>query len=212
MKESYHWSPFLSLAPQAARIFNRTMSSVLLHTCCGPCAAVCVERLRAERHDVTLYFSNANIGDQDEYARRLEAAERLADAMSVPLIVDEAARHADWLAAVSGHEGAPEGGMRCRRCFAFSLKRTAAQAAAISSDHFTTTLSVSPHKNSHTLMEVGREADATRFLTIDFKKQGGYQRSVSLARDLGLYRQNYCGCEFSRRDNDQGEEGKGTAT
>ena len=94
------------------------MPTVLLHTCCAPCASVCIERLRADDLAVTLFFSNANIGDGDEYARRLEAVVRLSEALSVPLLVDETTRHDDWLAAVRGFESAREGGARCRPCFA----------------------------------------------------------------------------------------------
>ena len=174
------------------------MATVLLHTCCAPCASVCIERLRAARHEVTLFFSNANIGDAEEYDRRLDAVRQLARALSAPLVVDEAARHGAWLAAIRGMEAAREGGPRCRACFTFSLARAAQRVAALGLDRFTTSLTVSPHKHTPTLFEVGQAADPVRFLPVDFKKQGGFQRSVILARELDLYRQDYCGCEFSR--------------
>ncbi len=174
------------------------MHTVLLHTCCAPCASVCIERLRAEDLAVTLFFSNANIGDGDEYARRLDAVVRLAEALSVPLLVDGDACHDDWLAAVRGLESAREGGARCRPCFAFSLKRTAARAATLGFDRFTTSLTVSPHKHTPTLFELGTAADPVRFLPVNFKLHNGFQRSVELARQLNLYRQDFCGCEFSR--------------
>ncbi len=173
------------------------MPTVLLHTCCAPCASVCIERLKSAQYGVSLFFSNANIGDSEEYARRLEGVRLLAKAMEVPVIVDEPARHADWLAAIHGFENAPEGGARCRLCFAFSLNRTATRAADLGFNHFTTSLTVSPHKHTPTLFEIGCTVDPARFLSINFKQQAGFQRSLELARELGLYRQNYCGCEFS---------------
>ena len=175
------------------------MPTVLLHACCAPCASVCIERLRADDLAVTLFFSNANIGDADEYARRLRSVERLATAMRVELIVDASARHDDWLAAIRGHEQAPEGGARCRPCFGFSLERTAREAARLGLARFTTSLTVSPHKHAPTILDLGHAIDATRFLPLDFKKQGGFARSVALARQYDLYRQDFCGCEFSRR-------------
>jgi predicted adenine nucleotide alpha hydrolase (AANH) superfamily ATPase len=175
------------------------MGDVLLHACCAPCASACIERLQAARYGVTLFFSNANIGNADEYARRLASVRRLAAAMHVELIVDAAARHDDWLAAIRGQEQAPEGGARCRPCFGFSLERTAREAARLGLAHFTTSLTVSPHKSSPAILDIGRSIDAARFLPLDFKKQGGFLRSVALARQYELYRQDYCGCEFSRR-------------
>ncbi|NLF21903.1 MAG: epoxyqueuosine reductase QueH [Lentisphaerae bacterium] len=175
------------------------MDDVLLHTCCAPCASACIERLQAARYGVTLFFSNANIGDADEYVRRLRSVERLAAALRVELIVDTEARHGDWLAAIRGHEQAPEGGARCRPCFGFSLERTARAAARLGLAHFTTSLTVSPHKHTPAILAAGRAVDAARFLPLDFKKQGGFARSVALARQYSLYRQDYCGCEFSQR-------------
>ncbi|MDD5706733.1 MAG: epoxyqueuosine reductase QueH [Kiritimatiellae bacterium] len=172
------------------------MSAILLHTCCAPCASACIERLRAERYDVTLFFSNANIGSPAECALRLESVRRLAEYLAVPLMVDPTS-HDDWLTYIRGLEQAAEGGARCRRCFAYSLRRTAAKAAELGMPHFTTSLSISPHKHSPTLFEEGRAADPQRFLATDFKQRDGFRRSGELARVYGLYRQNYCGCEFS---------------
>ncbi len=175
------------------------MSSVLLHACCAPCASACVERLRAERHEPTLFFSNSNIGAAAEFSRRLESVRRLAALLQVPLLEEER-DHGAWLAAVRGYEKEPEGGKRCRLCFAFNLRRTAAKAEQLGLSHFTTSLSISPHKCSATIFEEGRAAGGERFLAIDFKRRDGFRRSVELAREYSLYRQNYCGCEFSERN------------
>lgn len=171
---------------------------VLLHACCGPCASHCVEVLRAQGIEVTLFFSNANIFPGSERQLRLENVRKLAEILGLPLVVDEPS-HDEWLAAVAGFESAPEGGERCGRCFAFNLARARDYAAANGFDAFTTSLTVSPHKNSALVFEVGRALDPERFLPVDFKKNGGFLRSVALAKEYGLYRQDYCGCEFSLR-------------
>jgi predicted adenine nucleotide alpha hydrolase (AANH) superfamily ATPase len=173
--------------------------NVLLHTCCAPCASHCVLTLQELGHDVTLFFANANIAPRDEFLKRLEAVHLLSDRLKVPVLLD-APDHADWLDRVArGFEGAPEKGLRCERCFRYSLSRTHAAMLARRFDRFTTTLSVSPHKHSPTLFKIGRELDADRFLPVDFKKQDGFKRSLRLAAEFALYRQTYCGCEFSAR-------------
>lgn len=171
---------------------------VLLHACCGPCASACVPRLAAAGHQVSLFFSNSNIDTPDEFARRAEALMTLAVNDGVPAIVD-AYDHADWLATVArGYETAPERGERCARCFRYNLARAAAYAAAHDFDAFTTSLTVSPHKPSPLIFSVGASL-SPNFLSIDFKKQDGFLCSVRRAKELGLYRQSYCGCEFSKR-------------
>jgi len=187
---------------------------VLLHTCCGPCASACVPALREQGHDVTLFFSNSNIDTETEFEKRLDNARRLADADGVELVVD-AYNHDDWLENVAkGFENEPEKGARCARCFRYNLARTAACAAARGHDMFTTSLTVSPHKVSRMVFEAGTDAawsvsakacggsavSAPKFLPVDFKKQDGFLLSLRRAGELGLYRQSYCGCEFSRRD------------
>ncbi|HRR32661.1 MAG TPA: epoxyqueuosine reductase QueH [Kiritimatiellia bacterium] len=172
---------------------------VLLHTCCAPCASHCVLALQELGHDVTLFYSNANIAPHDEFLRRLDAVRLLADRVRVPLLVDEP-DHDAWLReAACGFEREPERGARCARCFRYSLCRTREAMTAHGLDAFTTSLTVSPHKHTPTLFQVGRDLDAARFLTIDFKKRDGFKHSLHLAEAFGLYRQKYCGCEFSYR-------------
>ena len=172
--------------------------NVLLHTCCGPCASACVPRLRDDGHAVTLFFSNSNIDTAAEFDRRRAAAETLAAAEGVPLVVD-AYDHAAWRREVAaGLEDAPERGARCAKCFRFSLARAAAYAAAHGFDAVTTSLTVSPHKVSSAVFAQG-DAVAANFLHCDFKKKEGFKLSVRRAAELGLYRQSYCGCEFSRK-------------
>ncbi len=174
------------------------MSAVLLHTCCAPCASYAVEELRRLGHNVTLCFSNANLAPTDEYARRLDAVHQLAAHTCTPLLVDPP-DHRDWVNAMHGVEQAAEGGARCARCFRYSLRRVLALAMVHRFDAFTTSLTISPHKRSAVIFAIGRELDPVRFLAVDFKQNNGFQRSTQLARAYQLYRQNYCGCEFSLR-------------
>ena len=173
--------------------------TILLHTCCAPCASHCIVVLKKAGHDVTLFFSNANIAPHEEFLKRAESVKVLAKQMSVSLLIDRC-DHSDWLAHVaSGLEMEKEKGARCERCFRYSLERTHAAMLKYGFDGFTSTLSVSPHKNTPTLFAVGRSIDPDRFLAINFKKDNGFKHSVQLAEEMGLYRQNYCGCEFSSR-------------
>ena len=174
------------------------MPTVLLHVCCGPCASHAVEELRRLGYTVTLCFSNANLSPTDEYERRLEAARQLAAHTQAPLIEDSP-DHDAWLAAVRGLECEPEGGARCSRCFRYSLARVQALAVEQRFDTFATSLTISPHKRSETIFAIGRELDPARFLAVDFKKRDGFRRSTQLAKECGLYRQDDCGCEFSRK-------------
>lgn len=171
--------------------------NVLLHTCCAPCASHCVHVLRAAGHAVTLFFSNANLSPESEYRRRLDAVHTLSARFDVPVIVDVTS-HDDWLQEVAaGFEAEPEKGARCTRCFGYSLNRTYQAMQARGFDGFTTSLTISPHKSSSRIFEVGRHLAEKHFLAIDFKKNNGFQHSMRLAVELGLYRQRTCGCEFS---------------
>ena len=173
--------------------------NILLHTCCAPCASHCALLLQEQGHAVTLFYSNANIAPHDEFLRRLDAVRTFAARLDIPILLD-APDHADWLHRVAlGYEQEPEKGARCARCFRYSLTRTRDAMLAHGFDGFTTSLTVSPHKHSPTLLATGLDLAPDRFLAIDFKKNGGYQRSLQLAADFGLYRQSYCGCEFSLR-------------
>lgn len=144
-----------------------------------------------------MFYANSNIDTAGEFARRLDSARRLADADGVELVAAPY-DHGEWLREVArGFEGEPEKGMRCLRCFRYNLEKTARHAAEHGFDAFTTSLTVSPHKPSAAVFAASGDA---AFLKEDFKKRGGFARSVARAAELGLYRQSYCGCEFSRRD------------
>jgi hypothetical protein len=169
---------------------------ILLHVCCAPCATACVERLLADGREVSLYFSNSNINSEAEFEKRLAYVEKIAGIFGVGLEVDPYC-HDKWLEHVRGLENEAEKGLRCVKCFDWSLGRTARKAAASGIEYFATTLTVSPHKDSKVIFDAGGRYPG--FEPWDFKKANGFQRSRELSREFALYRQNYCGCEFSMR-------------
>ena len=172
---------------------------ILLHACCGPCASACVPRLAGSGADVAMFYCNSNIDTLEEFEKRRDSAQKVAEAEGVEMVVAEY-DHADWLEKVArGRENDPEKGERCRRCYAYNIAKAAEYAAAHGYDACTTTLTVSPHKPSPAVFAAGEAVAGEKFLKEDFKKRGGFLESVKRAKELGLYRQEYCGCEFSKR-------------
>lgn len=172
---------------------------ILLHTCCGVCASHCIRVLKADGWEPVLFFSNFNIAPHREYLRRRTAAVALARAEGIPF-EEDLPDHTMWQVAVAeGYETCPEGGARCARCFRFSLQRAFDALTRLNCVAFTTSLSVSPHKRSQLLHAIGQEIGGDKFISYDFKKQNGFQKSNQIAASLGLYRQIYCGCEYSIR-------------
>jgi predicted adenine nucleotide alpha hydrolase (AANH) superfamily ATPase len=172
---------------------------ILLHICCAGCGVYVAQKLSAD-FDVTLYFYNPNLYPEEEYFKRLEEAERIARRLNLN-IIEGKYRHKAWLNLIKGLENCPEKGSRCIVCYTDRLEETARLASKKHFDYFASTLTVSPHKNAESILRVGNELAAKyaiKFWKEDFKKQGGYEKSVILSKELGLYRQNYCGCEFSR--------------
>lgn len=191
---------------------------LLLHACCAPCSSYCLEYLR-EFFDVTLFYFNPNITSEPEYRKRVEEEKRLiaeynrqvqeqnfegmysdANAREIHFL-EGAYEPARWLEEVKGLEDCKEGGERCVKCFALRLEETARITKEMGFDGFTTTLTISPLKNADNLNRVGQEAAdkyGTVFLPSDFKKKNGYKRSIELSKMFGLYRQDYCGCSFSK--------------
>lgn len=154
-----------------------------------------------------MYFANSNVDTRGEFEKRLAAARKLAAADGVELFV-EPYDHEEWLREVAaGMESEPERGRRCERCFRYNLAKTAAFASARGYDEFTTSLTVSPHKVSETVFAAGREvAGKARFLEENFKKREGFRRSLERSAALGLYRQDYCGCEFSKNSSHKSQD------
>jgi predicted adenine nucleotide alpha hydrolase (AANH) superfamily ATPase len=172
--------------------------SLLLHCCCAPCGTHPL-RILAETYAITVVFDNPNIFPASEYESRLEEIRALCGRWGFPLKVGRLDTES-WRSAVRGFEQDPEGGGRCDRCIQFRLERTAELARDLGMDAFTTTLSISPHKKADRINRIGREIAGragARFLEADFKKKDGFRASCEISRSEGLYRQDYCGCEFS---------------
>lgn len=169
---------------------------LLLHACCAPCASWPLEAL-SHRADITVFYYNPNIMPLEEYEKRLGEFDKLR---RYPFrLVAEPWDNAAFLDAVRGREGDREGGARCSLCFRLRLGRTAEKAKAEGFDLFATTLTVSPHKNAQVINTIGAELGqrlGVSWLYSDFKKREGYKRSLELCRELGIYRQNYCGCRL----------------
>lgn len=172
---------------------------LLLHSCCGPCSSRCLETLK-EKFAVTVLYYNPNITDRSEYEKRKGEQIRLLRETGWAEFLDCDYDPAEFFAAAKGLEGEKEGGARCYRCYELRLAETARIAAEKGFAFFCTTLSVSPHKNAQWINEIGERFEkeyGVQWLYSDFKKQNGYLRSVELAKEYHLYRQNYCGCVFS---------------
>ena len=182
---------------------------LLLHVCCAPCSSAVLERLH-QAFRVQLFFDNPNMDSAGEFARRLAETRRLAEETGWAEAVLEAPYQPEtWREAVRGLEGEPEGGRRCAACFALRLANAAREAKARGCACFTTTLTLSPRKDAALLNRLGEEAGAAAgipFLASDFKKRGGYPRSIELSRLHGLYRQDYCGCVYSKIERDKRRE------
>ena len=182
--------------------------SLLLHSCCGPCSSYVLSYLY-NRFEITVLYYNPNIYPEEEYEHRLAEQSRLIDAMNCENAGDLRIRlmvlpyeHAEFLEAAKGLEAEPEGGLRCEKCFELRLKKTAELAAEGGFEYFGTTLTVSPHKNAMLINKIGQETDSPSVLWLpsDFKKKDGYKQSIELSKKYGLYRQDYCGCEYSKRE------------
>ncbi len=194
----------LLAVPFAYMINFPPRQKILLHICCAPCASAVTEILAAG-YKLELFFFNPNIHPAKEYQKRLVEVKKLASDFGIRLRVGDY-DHEGWLAAVKGHEGQAEGGSRCELCFAFRLLETAKLARGSNIPLYATTLTISPHKNSYQVNRLGLAVAALtgqKFLAADFKENNGWQRSLILSRQLGFYRQKYCGCEFSKSDANQ---------
>lgn len=187
--------------------------SLLLHSCCAPCSSFVIECL--SRHfRITVFYYNPNLYPDEEYKKREAEQIRFLTEFPAEYPVDflRGAFEKDrFLEAAAGLEGEPEGGMRCMRCYRLRLAETAKAAKQMQADYFTTTLSVSPHKNAEKLNEIGEALAAEygiSYLVSDFKKKNGCRRSVELSGEYGLYRQDYCGCIFSMHKRQKEKEGR----
>jgi epoxyqueuosine reductase len=171
---------------------------VVLHICCGVCAAGAAEKLMSEGNHLVGYYFNPNIYPFEEYSKRLESAEKIAGIMNFPIISSPYSPE-KWLEDTAKLSKEPEGGKRCEVCFRIRLQGTYDYMQEIGFNVFTTTLTIGPQKSAETVNRIGREIGGDKFLVKNFKKQGGFQRANQLAKQLQIYRQNYCGCIYSIR-------------
>lgn len=186
--------------------------TLLLHACCAPCSSAVLEVLW-EHFDITIFFYNPNISPESEFNYRLDELHRLLREMKLEDIKIIAPQYDEneFLGIARGKETLPEGGARCMDCYRLRLEKTAEHAKKGGFDYFTTTLSVSPYKNAQALNGIGSalsEEYGVRYLLSDFKKGDGYKRSCALSREYNLYRQNYCGCVFSKAQAEERENTK----
>lgn len=182
-----------------------TTKSLLLHACCAPCSSYTLSYL-SNYFEITIYFYNPNIDTEEEYLTRNEELSRLIKEMpmknKVELLTPQYDRER-YIEIARGREDVKEGGIRCFYCYDLRMEEAARVASVLKKDFFTTTLSISPHKNAEWLNRLGEKYSkkyGVEYLYSDFKKKGGYQRSIELSKEYGLYRQDYCGCEYSKKE------------
>ena len=186
---------------------------LLLHTCCAPCSSYCIEYL-SNYFDITVLYYNPNISPKEEYEKRKQ--EQIRFLKEFPSknkldILDIDYDYNDFLSIAKGLEQEKEGGRRCHKCYLLRLEKTAQIAKKHHFDYFGTTLTVSPYKNSKVLNEIGKvlqEKYNVAYLFSDFKKKEGYKRSIELSKIYHLYRQDYCGCIYSKKERDEKNENK----
>lgn len=197
---------FFSSSDQSDKI--KSKPNLLLHSCCGPCSTAVVERL-VEEYSITIFFYNPNITDEKEYTKRRDSQRYFVEEFnknpSNPSKIQFKEGPYDkrnFFKVAEAYCEEKEGGRRCQECFKLRLTKTAEVASLLNYDTFGTTLSVSPHKDFMAILTIGNRiglAYGIGFLDMDFKKKAGFQRSIELSKRYNLYRQDYCGCEYSKR-------------
>lgn len=187
---------------------QQKVPSLLMHSCCAPCSSYCLTYL-AQYFRITIFYYNPNISPETEYKKRVKEQIRLIQSLDVryPISFVEGTYEPEkFYEMAKGLEEVKEGGIRCFACYKMRQREAAYYAKEHGFDYFTTTLSVSPHKNAQKLNEIGlwlQEEVGVAYLVSDFKKKGGYLQSIELSKKYDLYRQDYCGCEFSKRQREQ---------
>ena len=196
---------FQALTDREIERLNGRKARLLLHACCAPCSSASLEYL-VQYFDITLFFYNPNISSAEEFGKRLNELKRFTEecpfAKGIKIISPEY-NHLEFLNVVTGLENAKEGGARCEKCFRLRLNKTAEQAEKSGYEYFATTLTISPLKNAEKINLCGEAAVVGNviYLPTDLKKRERYKRSIELSREYGLYRQSFCGCEFSKNQN-----------
>lgn len=192
---------------------NNIRPTLFLHSCCAPCSSYVLEYL-SEYFDITIFYYNPNISPETEFIKRVREQERLVNTMPLKSeikVIEGKYDSERFFEIAKGLEKLKEGGGRCFKCYRLRLEETALMAKEMGFDYFTTTLSISPHKNAQVLNQIGKELGekyGVNYLFSDFKKKNGYKRSCTLSEEYGLYRQNYCGCIYSKLEAQEREKSK----
>ena len=182
--------------------------TLLLHACCAPCSSACLERL-GDYFNISIFYYNPNITEEDEYIKRINEIKKFISEFKTkyPIkLIEGRYDPNEFFDMAKGLESEPERGSRCYKCYKLRLKESAKVASDLGFDYFCTTLTLSPHKNSNWINEIGEELDkeyTSTYLYSDFKKKNGYKRSIELSREYDLYRQDYCGCIYSKMERDE---------
>jgi len=178
--------------------------TLLLHACCAPCSSACLERL-GDYFNISIFYYNPNITEESEYRKRINEIKKFISEFKTkyPIkLIEGRYDPNEFFEMAQGLESEPERGARCYKCYKLRLRESAKVASDLGFDYFCTTLTLSPHKNSNWINEIGEELDkeyTSTYLYSDFKKKNGYKRSIELSREYDLYRQDYCGCIYSKR-------------
>lgn len=193
------------------QVKNHQVPTLLLHSCCAPCSSYCLKYL-SEFFSITIFYFNPNITDQEEYEKRVEEQKRLIRELPAKHPISFLEGNYDpqaFFEIAKGYEKVPEGGERCYRCYRLRLEETGRIAKEKGFDYFTTTLSISPLKDAQKLNQIGAELEKeydVSYLYSDFKKKDGYKQSIALSKEYDLYRQDYCGCIYSKRERELQKE------
>ena len=178
--------------------------TLLLHACCAPCSSACLERL-GDYFNISIFYYNPNITEEAEYIKRINEIKKFISEFETkyPIkLIEGRYDPNEFFEMASGLENEPERGARCYKCYKLRLRESAKVASDLGFDYFCTTLTLSPHKNSNWINEIGEELDKefnSTYLYSDFKKKNGYKRSIELSKEYDLYRQDYCGCIYSKK-------------
>ena len=172
-------------------------NKILLHSCCAICSGYPISLLKEMGYSPIVYFCNPNLDTEEEFERRLQAQKKLCDYFNVELIV-EPYNSNEYISFVKGFETEPERGKRCDKCIELRLRKTFQKASEIGVGKFTTSLVISPHKNYERISELGKSL-SENYLAIPFRKNDGFLKTNNISKELGLYRQSYCGCKFAKK-------------
>jgi predicted adenine nucleotide alpha hydrolase (AANH) superfamily ATPase len=176
----------------------KTMNKILLHICCGICSSAAIQKLQEDSFEVIGLFYNPNIAPEEEYRQRLKVAKDVADIFKIKLI-EAPYTVENWFAQTKGKEYELEGGKRCEVCYRIRMEYTSRKAGELGIEFFTTTLTISPHKDTKLINRIGKSINAAGFKEYDFKKEEGFKKAIEFAKGHQLYRQNYCGCVYSQK-------------